>query len=261
MRRHDPGMNDLSDDDRAAYERDGFLIRRGVVTPGEAAALAAHAARYAAEAPDRARLNRLTLHHAHPTLDAAPLLAPLARPAILGLSEALLGAPAMARYYCLNIEIPSADTSMRWHRDSGFFHAPSARVDAAAWRGERPFSQVQWNLALIPDDCLRIVPGSHHREPTAAEAPFLALDERRDGMPGELIVDLAPGDAVVYHCDLLHGVCNPRPRPRLTVHWYWLRAGAHDPTGPGVLGQLAPAEFTRRLAAPLAALAVEASPG
>lgn len=250
-------MRPIDDRERADYERDGFLILRQVLDRVETAALAAAAKRYAEAAKDRPARNRLHLHEEHPHGDGAALLDALARPRIHGLSEALIGGPLMARYYCLNVEMPGRDTSMRWHRDSRFFHPPSARVTPVAWRAERPFSQSQWNLALLADPVLHVVPGSHRREHTAAEQPCLDDDAWRDGMPGAMTVALEPGDAVVYHCDILHGVRNPSGQPRLTVHWYWLRDGAHDPTAPGPQGQLAPAAFTRRLAPPLDTMAVE----
>jgi ectoine hydroxylase-related dioxygenase (phytanoyl-CoA dioxygenase family) len=79
-----------------------------------------------------------------------------------------------------------------WHRDG-----PD---DAFTPDGSQ--EHIQFNTALYPDSCFRLIPGSHRRPLTEQE-----LAQSRTGvasLPGELVASLEPGDALFMHSLLFH---------------------------------------------------------
>jgi len=76
---------------------------------------------------------------------------------------------------------------------------------------------VQWNIALIDDSYLRVMPGSHLRRNNADERQV----ERSQGvvpLPGAKTVDLAAGDGVVYINNILHCAESNGNEKRRTLH-------------------------------------------
>lgn len=146
---------------------------------------------------------------------------------------------------------------LRWHRDDvpeSASPTEEARLLALKSPGGRQF-HAQYNIALCPDASLVVVPGSHRRVRTDAERAATAtgaaaaaaaaaatgkgtttgptMAERKDGtndggdgnvnLPGQVVVDLQPGDAVFYDSNIVHrGVYSPKPagapENRLTLH-------------------------------------------
>lgn len=114
------------------------------------------------------------------------------------------------------------DFELCWHRDD-------IRPDVSPEEEERLLqekspggSQVhaQYNVALFEDASLIVVPGSHKRIRTEAERN---ADPYEPNMPGQLIVDLKPGDAVFYNSNILHrgsykGVEYGKELGRMTLH-------------------------------------------
>ena len=84
---------------------------------------------------------------------------------------------------------------------------------------------IQFNAPLFPDRYLMIVPGSHLRPTTAAERDVLAHAAAGD-MPGQLAVELEPGDVVFYYPNLLHRGFNPNGAFRWTMHHAFVSAAA-----------------------------------
>ena len=107
---------------------------------------------------------------------------------------------------------PTKDFELRWHRDDV---PPEATSEEEMERLAKPGWHAQWNMALYDDASLIVVPGTHARARTGEErnaAPFEA------NMPGQLIVELGPGDAVFYNNNILHrGKYDPR-KERATLH-------------------------------------------
>ena len=66
------------------------------------------------------------------------------------------------------------------------------------------------------------VPGTHRRATTAAERRVLtwptAASEQDPEMPGRMVVNLAPGEAVYYHSSMFHRGVYPRSACVLTDH-------------------------------------------
>lgn len=219
--------------DGERYEREGFLILRGIFAGERLRALRGHADAFVAAAwarPELAGQRRLDLIQPPPAEPPLALLEAIADPWVLGVSEVIERSPLVANAYQMSVD----SSDLFWHRDQAFL-AASMPWDIAAFRAEVPFSQIQWNLPLVDDDYLHIVPGSHRRDDAAQDA--VAARSRAENrfiaeMPGALTVRLAAGDGVVYNSNLLHGVRRPEHQPvRRTLHWYWTRAGHADPYG------------------------------
>ncbi|KAK5458246.1 hypothetical protein LTS15_004326 [Exophiala xenobiotica] len=114
------------------------------------------------------------------------------------------------------------DFELCWHRDD-------VRPDVSPEEEERQLKEkspdgrqlhAQYNIALFDDASLIVVPGSHRRirtETERAAAPYEA------NLPGQLVVELAPGDAVFYDSNILHrgiykGIDSSHELGRMTLH-------------------------------------------
>ncbi|CCX29589.1 Similar to Putative nicotinamide N-methyltransferase; acc. no. Q4I2X5 [Pyronema omphalodes CBS 100304] len=104
--------------------------------------------------------------------------------------------------------------SLAWHRDA----IPPATSDAEEIELlKAPRGGTQWNTALLDDECLLVVPGSHRRARTAEERR-ITIDDPRAPIPGELVVKLKAGDTVFYDNNILHRAVYPTNPERVTLH-------------------------------------------
>jgi nicotinamide N-methyltransferase len=220
----------LTESEREQYREIGYFIRRGIIPPGQIAALKSAVqglveCSAAGSGPELPWINREKLIPDR----LGQLLRPgWIRPAFADslvngpyfcIAEQILGGPVR---YCLFGMLASGDGKpyiQGWHRDL----APTQgeHQQEVLERVYRTYSQI--NAPLFPDRYLQIVPGSHLRPTTAAEREVLARDPTAD-MPGQLIVELEPGDVVFYYDNLLHRGCNPEGRRRWTMHHGFIRA-------------------------------------
>jgi hypothetical protein len=114
------------------------------------------------------------------------------------------------------------DFELRWHRDDIPWDASpeeEERLLAAKSPGGRQ-SHAQYNLALCEDRSLIVIPGSHRRVRTETERNAAPYESH---LPGQLAVELKPGDAVFYDSNILHrGVYRAKEEggeeTRLTLH-------------------------------------------
>ncbi len=114
------------------------------------------------------------------------------------------------------------DYTSAWHRDG---------LEQNKYTCNGKSNHVQFTLALVPDSCFKIVPGSHRRPLTECEKKQVE-NKGTDKLPGELTVYLNPGDIVFVNSDCLHrGECNIHTE-RKTLHFN-LQA-KDEPTGGNV---------------------------
>ncbi|KAI9373649.1 hypothetical protein BJX61DRAFT_370718 [Aspergillus egyptiacus] len=114
------------------------------------------------------------------------------------------------------------DFELRWHRDDipwDVTPEEEERLLASKSPGGRQ-SHAQYNLALCEDHSLIVVPGSHRRVRSETERN---ADPYESELPGQLVVELQPGDAVFYDSNILHrGVYRAKAEggeeTRLTLH-------------------------------------------
>lgn len=90
--------------------------------------------------------------------------------------------------------------SLSWHRDA---IPEDATEEEEARMLKIPNFGTQWNTALVDDECLEVVPGSHSRVRTEAE--------RRGEIQGIKVV-LKAGDTVFYDHNILHRAVYPTAR-------------------------------------------------
>lgn len=241
-----------------ALQRDGFVVVRNLLTPSEIA----HYRAIATDATTKTRAGAWphfrTVPKQFPPWPSTPppaseggiwgvqhLLHPempgrdaFARcyfsDSILAVAEELMGvqkpesstaaAPERLVMELFNLLVApeTKDFELRWHRDDVPESASAEdelRQLAAKSPGGRQ-AHAQYNLALCPDASLVVVPGSHRRARSDVErnaAPY------EPSLPGQLVVQLQPGDAVFYDSNILHrGVYRAKAEggeeSRLTLH-------------------------------------------
>lgn len=132
------------------------------------------------------------------------------------------GEPLVMELFNLLVAPETKDFELRWHRDD-IPDTASPEEEERLLHAKSPHgrqSHAQYNLALCPDSSLIVVPGSHRRVRTEAERSATPYEAN---MPGQLVVELQPGDAVFYDSNILHrGVYRAKPEggeeSRLTLH-------------------------------------------
>ncbi len=92
-----------------------------------------------------------------------------------------------------------------WHRDYCHVDHP---VEALVLKRDL-LRQCSFHAPLEPGDrFLQVIPGSHARSATEEEVAVYRND-RNDDMPGQLTIELEPGDIAFRHGNLLHRGLNP----------------------------------------------------
>ncbi|CAL5871723.1 uncharacterized protein PFLUO_LOCUS5976 [Penicillium psychrofluorescens] len=107
---------------------------------------------------------------------------------------------------------PTKDFELRWHRDD---IPATATAEEELERLGKPAFSAQWNFALFDDSSLVIVPGSHRRARTDAERAAGPFEKT---LPGQLVVQMHPGDIVFYNNNILHRGVYDSKVERMTLH-------------------------------------------
>ena len=247
---------------RKRYLEQGYLLVEGVFG-GDAVA---SALRSVAGVPEwiRRRSNNRNIQRAQP-LQSCPVIEDSSwirsfydNPALDRILDEVFGdviVPTPRMSSDLQLTALMIDPLDRWwatglHRDYRDF---LEGLDVAEWRSRtgdlRLFNQI--NIALLPDDCLWAVPGSHTRDDTDAEAGMVAGRTRYAGLVrdkatthpavqyraeltdalaacGAVNLRLAPGDFLLYRSNILHcGIYEPGVA-RMTLHDGVYSAQWHD---------------------------------
>jgi hypothetical protein len=232
-------------DAAAAFAKDGFVRLPGLVDARERRRLAAICERICAlwlaedaVPPGAGRATNMACltdprWYAGRREDLLDLLAFIARPDILALAGRLLGGPVRFHNTQLFHRPPAGAWNGLWHRDSQFLE-PDQEEE---WRAIQAARGLHIRVALVPDERLSIVPGSHRRRDTPAEAairhcPCELL--RRDGaMPGAVPIRLAAGDGLAFDAWSIHRGRYDAAEPRATLDVIFGRgpvmAGAEPP--------------------------------
>ncbi len=190
-----------------AFERDGYVIFRGVLDAALVAEAAAHVgwltARRAAQAWEDS---------GHGLVAADPFWVRLASDErLLDVVETLIG-PDIALFASHYRCTPPFDA-----RNGGW------RRDGLAWPLDPP-RFVTFRVAIDarprPDGSWRVLPGSHRLAEGGAAPPEPAVVESGpDPAAAVLKLELAPGDVAAYHPLLLHAAgANPTPRRRCDLN-------------------------------------------
>ncbi|GAN02754.1 phytanoyl- dioxygenase family protein [Mucor ambiguus] len=115
----------------------------------------------------------------------------------------------------LLINPQDSDFDLTWHRDAV---KAEASEEEEKEKLKIPHYGTQWNTALYDDSCLFVVPNSHRRVRTEAERDITINDPKSHKMPGQLRVDLKPGQTVFYDNNILHRASYVSSQKRATLH-------------------------------------------
>src|SRR5262249_22803693 len=197
----------LTEDQIAAYHRDGYLAP--VAAMSEAEARAVRAKLEAIEAGTGGPLRGDIRHKAHLLF---PFLAELIRhPAILDAVEDVLGPDILC--WNTNFFIKEAETPsfVSWHQDSTYWGLSSPDV-CTAWVALTPSNAANGAMAVIPETHTRDqIPHrdtfDRHNLLTRGQEIAVEVDES-EAVP--LLLD--PGEMSLHHVRLVHG-SPPNPSP------------------------------------------------
>ena len=116
--------------------------------------------------------------------------------------------------------------NVRWHRDDGLVMDRGEEDELEYLR--RPRTICRWELAMVDDIALSIVPGSHLRY--RSEREYKAMDKSiHERLPGDLMVDLKAGQTIFWNGDCLHRAAHTPDRERLTISTSFQRYDASEP--------------------------------
>lgn len=107
---------------------------------------------------------------------------------------------------------PESDFELRWHRDD---IPHSATAEEEMTRLQEPEWHTQYNLPLYDDASLVLVPGSHARPRTEAER---TADPFEKNVPGQVAVQLGPGDIAFYNNNIFHRGVYDSSKERMSLH-------------------------------------------
>jgi phytanoyl-CoA hydroxylase len=219
-RNHPMAIGALSAPELAQFERDGYLIVRGLAASAVCGRMKQLAQEHLAAgiAPLEYEVD-VKYPGAPASLDAPGgrtvrrLLQACARdalfgewatsPAIAARIRQILGAQAelsQAHHNCIMSKDPSYSSITSWHRDIRY------------WSFEKPQLVSVW-LALgrehYKNGCLLLLPGSHTMKFSPDQldaAQFLRTepDENRQLLRNQIAAELEPGDVLFFHCSLFH---------------------------------------------------------
>ena len=166
-----------------------------------------------AEGPNVAFLTEPGLHDSRE--DLVDLLEAIASPDVLGWLAALGREPVLFHNTQYFYEPASRAWTGIWHRDTQF----STPDDGAERERIASSDGIHVRFALVTDDHLEIVPGSHARWDVPAEraARKGADRDRAVGLDGARRIELEAGDACVFHAWSIHRGRYRPGRPRRTL--------------------------------------------
>jgi hypothetical protein len=195
-------------------ERAGYFVRRGALTGAlreagrEAAERIAQKGRFGVDAQPIYSL-------LHPDWTEPVLLEALAHPQIIGVPEDLYREYAVCLQADLLVHMPGEGFRSAWHRDHGpDLDAPLGEQMAHL---ERSVHNVRVNAALLADEALLVMPGTHTSPLTSEQRDLLKADPCAE-LVGQVRIRLEPGDLVFYNGNLLHREEIVGGETRLTLH-------------------------------------------
>ena len=139
---------------------------------------------------------------------------------IIPMVEAILGGAIRHSLFGMLASGGEQPYRTAWHRD---LCRPGHANEKKVLQREL-FRHTQFNAPLKPNDrFLQIIPASHSRPSTKAEMDVYKRNPNSE-MPGQLTVELEPGDIVYYDANLWHRGLNPEGLLRWTMHTAFWRA-------------------------------------
>lgn len=227
----------------SAFAADGYAVLRGLLPPDALAPLTAAAGdvyrrwlernRDACASRGLVNMHSLTLreHFAHAPAQRLRFFNLLTPPALTRTLDAMFG-PGLY-FHNTQLFFNPADSAQPpyWHRDLQFGPVPD-REQAAALGA---MLSLHVRIPLVSERGVALIPGTHRRWDTPLEAQVRFArggHAAHDTLPGETLIDLAPGDVLVFHAQMIHrghyadnprrmalDLCIGKPHP-LAVRWF-----------------------------------------
>jgi ectoine hydroxylase len=203
----------------AAFERDGFLLVPRCFDQDEICLLA-RAAREDRALNERAMLRkdgeggaaRLTLWN-HPGDDIYGMFARGRR--TVDAMEQLLGGEVYHYHSKMSMKDPEAGGAWAWHQDYGYWYGNGCLMPLLA------SVMIAVDPATKENGCLQVIRGSHHMgrvdHVLTGEQAGADMERVNEALKVlELVyVEMEPGDALFFHCNLLHrSDANRSKKPR-----------------------------------------------
>jgi ectoine hydroxylase len=209
----------LDDADTAAFDREGYLIKRGLFSADEIALCNRVITTDPAIQGSRLKLadsaggsTELALWN-HPGDDVFGMIARCGR--VAGGAETLLGGEVYHYHSKLTMKRPGGGGRWEWHQDYGYWYNNGCLFPDLA------SCLIAVDRASRENGCLQVLKGSHRMgriDHVAIGDQTGADPERVDAALGRLervYCDLEPGSAIFFHSNLLHrSDRNTSPDPR-----------------------------------------------
>ncbi len=214
----------------AAYDRDGFVVVRGVISADEIAALRRDCDRILAPAR-RMRIAHADYSYADDPLTGRPVLARIdgmhtrsaafwtlwGHPRLLAIGRSVQGADVLPGAHALVVKTPGYGAPVPWHRDPAFCRVRhGSNVDVYLDDAD----------ADADNGMLWAIPGSHRRRSFADLGAAVA--EHGFALPGAVAVPMRAGDVLVHCENVLHGSPEVRATRERRVLYFGMRSVAEQ---------------------------------
>ncbi|NNG03438.1 MAG: phytanoyl-CoA dioxygenase family protein [Inquilinus sp.] len=223
----------LADADVAAFERDGYVFKRGLFDAGEVALMQRAIAEDAAIRENLVALldaaggsTELALWN-HPGDDVFGAVARSER--VVSAMQRLLGGEIYHYHSKLTMKAPKTGGAWNWHQDYGYWYQNGCLFPDLA------SAMIAIDPSTRENGCLQVVKGSHRLgriEHLRVGGQTSADPERMDPILARLELlhcEMAPGDALFFHCNTLHASSpNTSDKPRNVLICCY-NAASNDP--------------------------------
>ncbi|XP_005111281.2 L-proline trans-4-hydroxylase [Aplysia californica] len=214
-----PGLNEytyggqeleVTEDMKAAFDRDGFVTIKGLLNPQELAVV-----QESLQGPDSLSSEQFSFGRAdgegktarmslwnHPGSDTTGTLARTRKMALT--AEKLLGGEVYHYHSKLMMKEAGTGGKFVWHQDYGYWYG------FACLFPDMLTSFVALDKCDKDNGCLQVLKGSHrcgrieHLKVAGQTGADMARVQELEKVLEKVYVELDPGDALFFHCNLLH---------------------------------------------------------
>jgi ectoine hydroxylase-related dioxygenase (phytanoyl-CoA dioxygenase family) len=225
----------ISDADVSSYDRNGFLIVKGVIGQNELDQLRIDTAELMVNA--QAQMDRDSDYMFAPGhLTGKPVLRRvefvidksqackvlLGHPFILRSVEKLMGRDFFPTWDAMVLKAPGEGIIVPWHRDAG-----------TEFVGDKPIFNVDFYLdEATLDTCLWVIPGSHKWDTDRATREIEQLNRGGFGTSGAIPVPMQSGDVIFHDILVLHGSPASTGNLRRVLYYEFRTAHVEEHIGP-----------------------------
>lgn len=214
----------MSADQKAFYEANGYLLVKGLLTRDEAAELRAEAhavvsrlsnkghsteATWSSVRDDQSQ-KKTSISHCHDVqFHSAAFTRLFTDPRLMGIAQGIIGPNVQLHHSKLFIKPPENGSPFPMHQDCPYFPHQKHSMIAAI---------IHFDAAPIAKGCLRVVPGSHKLGLIPTTTSDHSLPKEKWSVETSTPVEAEPGDVVFFSYLTIHGSgINSSTEARTTV--------------------------------------------